>query len=173
MRLSGLLRSVLRSAPEFSTLGEELKIIVAYLEIERARFEERLVVHAEVSEELQKMRIPTLLLQPLVENAVKHGISKRASGGTLRISARLIESASPTLLVTVEDTGAGADEASFAAGRTQGVGLNNVEKRLQCYSNGSASMQIQSRPGHGTTIEITLPAEPADANAAVASSRVG
>ncbi|HRH45384.1 MAG TPA: histidine kinase, partial [Pyrinomonadaceae bacterium] len=75
MRLTQLLRGVLRSTAEFSTLEEELKLIESYLDIERARFEERLEVKIEVPEDLKKIRIPTLILQPLVENAIKHGIS--------------------------------------------------------------------------------------------------
>jgi LytS/YehU family sensor histidine kinase len=156
MRLSALLRSVLRSAPEFSTLGEELRIVTAYLEIENARFEDRLTVRIDVGESLRNLRIPTLLLQPLVENAIKHGISKTIAGGEVRIEANLKES---ILCVIVEDTGSGGDDLQFALGRTQGVGLNSVEKRLQCYGQNAASMKITSKPGEGTRIEVRMPAE--------------
>ncbi|HLQ77745.1 MAG TPA: histidine kinase [Terriglobia bacterium] len=159
MRLSGLLRSVLRSSPEFSTLGEELAIITAYLDIESARFEDRLSVNIDVSEDLRQLRIPSLLLQPIVENAVKHGISESRTGGQVRISANLTDADSEgaSLRLVVEDTGAGGSRAQFASGRSRGVGLNNVEKRLNCYGKGTAQMQIISKPGIGTHIELVLP----------------
>jgi two-component system LytT family sensor kinase len=161
MRLSGLLRSVLRSSPEFSTLGDELHIIVAYLEIEKARFEERLVVTIDVPDDLRQMRIPTFLLQPIVENAVKHGVSKSSLGGEVRIHAALAGSSSKSTLLrlVVEDTGAGADEAQFETGRSRGLGLNNAERRLKCYGEGSAHLRIKSTPGVGTRVELVLPAE--------------
>jgi len=159
MRLSGLLRSVLRSSPEFSTLGEELTIIAAYLDIESARFEDRLSVTIDVSEDLRRLRIPTLILQPLVENAIKHGISESRAGGEVRISADLIgsETQTPSLRVVVRDTGAGGSGPQFASGRSRGVGLNNVEKRLNCYEKDQAHMRISSQPGIGTQIELVLP----------------
>jgi two-component system LytT family sensor kinase len=81
MRLSGLLRGVLRAGEEFVTVGEELDLIEAYLDIERARFEDRLQVHIDVPSELRRVRIPALVIQPLVENAIKHGISECVTGG--------------------------------------------------------------------------------------------
>lgn len=159
MRLSGLLRSVLRASPEFSTLGEELAFIADYLDIERARFEDRLSVVIEVPEELRRLRIPSLLLQPLVENAIKHGIGESRKGGNVRIAANIIrmENETSLLRLVVEDTGAGGDSSQFATGRKRGVGLNNVEKRLSCYDNNSTHMQITSRPGAGTEVELVLP----------------
>ena len=79
MRLTSLLRGVLRSEGEFTTLGRELDVIESYLEIERARFEERLRVRIDVPTALRRIRVPPLLLQPVVENAVKHGIAPRAA----------------------------------------------------------------------------------------------
>ncbi len=157
MRLSGLLRIVLRSAPEYSTLDDELKIVAAYLDIEKARFEERLSIRIDVNDELRQFRIPTLLLQPLVENAVKHGISRSIAGGEVAVRADLVPAG---LRIVVQDSGSGADEGTFAAGRLQGVGLNSVRKRLQCYGPDRAGMHISSSPGSGTRIEIVMPAEP-------------
>ncbi len=76
MRLTKLLRSLLSSTEEFCALGEEIKLIRAYLEIEQARFEERLEVEIAVAKDLENIRVPSLILQPLVENAIKHGISQ-------------------------------------------------------------------------------------------------
>jgi sensor histidine kinase YesM len=159
IRLSGLLRSVLRSSPEFSTLGEELAIVAAYLDIERARFEDRLSVKIDVSEELLRLRIPTLLLQPLVENAIKHGISESRIGGAISISASLLgsDTQTPSLRLVVKDTGVGGSDSQFANGRSRGVGLNNVEKRLNYYERDKAHMQIQSRIGAGTQVELVMP----------------
>jgi LytS/YehU family sensor histidine kinase len=174
MRLSGLLRSVLRSGPEFSTLGDELKIIAAYLDIEHARFEDRLTVRIEVDDDLKRFRIPTLLLQPLVENAIKHGISKSTAGGEIRITAELqAEASRPLLHVVVEDTGAGSDESAIAFGRKNGVGLNNIERRLQCYGDAMASLRISGKPDRGTRVEITLPAEVQESSTTAAEDRVG
>src|SRR5213594_68142 len=88
MRLSGLLRGVLRSGEEFVTIGEELDLVEAYLDIERARFEDRLRVLIDIPWELRHIRIPALVIQPIVENAIKHGISESLTGGEVRISVR-------------------------------------------------------------------------------------
>src|SRR5207245_581511 len=109
MRLSGLLRGVLRAGEEFVTLGDELDLIEAYLDIERARFEDRLRVHIDVPWELRRIRIPALVIQPLVENANKHGISECFAGGEVRISARFVDD---EVLVSVVDTGIGVTEAT-------------------------------------------------------------
>ena len=84
MKLTQLLRGVLRSTEEFCSLGEEIKLIENYLDIEKARFEERLTIEINIPEGLKKMRVPSLILQPLVENAVKHGISNAKSGGEVQ-----------------------------------------------------------------------------------------
>ena len=108
MRLTQLLRGVLRSTGEFSPLREELKLIDSYLEIEHARFEERLEININVPKELEEIRVPSLILQPLVENAIKHGISKTKQGGKVEIFAKLQPQKDNVLLVlTVTDSGAG------------------------------------------------------------------
>jgi hypothetical protein len=160
MRLSSLLRTVLRSGREISTLGEELNVISMYLDIERARFEDRLSVRIDVPTDLRSLNIPSLLLQPLVENAVKHGIGKSTKGGEIRISATLTQARNHAALrLVVEDTGSGADEATFAAGRRLGVGLNSVEKRLRFHSDGLGVMTITSSLDRGTCVEIVMPSD--------------
>jgi two-component system LytT family sensor kinase len=158
MRLTRLLRSLLSSTEEFCALGDEIKLIQAYLEIEQARFEERLEVEIDVAKDLEKIRVPSLILQPLVENAIKHGISKMARGGRVRISARL-ENSGPevALVLSVEDTGAGVDENELNRKRGERIGLNNIEQRLKSYYGLKASLQLQSEPGTGTTAKIALP----------------
>ena len=135
MRLTALLRGVLRSEGEFTTLGRELDIVESYLDIEKARFEHRLRVTIDVPSRLRDIPLPPLLLQPLVENAVKHGIAHKQSGGDVAVRARTehINDQQPRqLAITVEDTGAGATSQSLQRGRRAGLGLRNVERRLEC-----------------------------------------
>jgi LytS/YehU family sensor histidine kinase len=161
MRLTALLRGVLRSEGEYTTLGRELEIIESYLDIERARFEHRLLVRIDVPARLRTIRVPSLVLQPLVENAVKHGIAPLLQGGEVSVTARLertIDDAR-TLALTVTDTGMGASDASLRLGRELGVGLRNVERRLTCQYGDRATVGITSTPGVGTTVEIRIPAQ--------------
>lgn len=154
MRLTQLLRGVLTSTGEFCTLGQEMKLIESYLDIERARFEERLNVEIDIPKELEKVQVPALILQPLVENAIKHGISESKSGGTVRISARRMDG---TLVLAVSDTGPGFKEDIFAS--QEGVGLKNIRERLQAYYGKDAVLDITSKTS-GTTAEVTLGASP-------------
>jgi LytS/YehU family sensor histidine kinase len=164
MRLTSLLRGVLRrSEGEFTTLGEEIELIESYLEIERARFEDRLRVKIDAPRETRSHRIPALLVQPLVENAIKHGVSPSRTGGDVVISARIASDAGDatpggdTLRITVRDSGLGANEETLVAGRNRGVGLSNVERRLKAHYGDKASFSICSAPGSGTTVEMSLP----------------
>jgi two-component system LytT family sensor kinase len=160
MRLTALLRSVLRSEGEFTTLGHELELIESYLDIEHARFEQRLRVRIDVPMTLRNLRVPPLVLQPVVENAVKHGIAPLLRGGDVTVTARTEASGDGrTLLVVIHDTGPGVSEAQMRAGREGGVGLSNVERRLACQYGEAASLSIDSAPGAGTTVRIRLPAE--------------
>ena len=160
MRLTALLRSVLRSEGEFTTLGRELELVESYLDIEHARFEQRLRVRIEVPMSLRGLRVPPLVLQPVVENAVKHGIAPLLRGGDVTITARTEPSGDArTLVVVIHDTGAGVSEAQMRAGREGGVGLNNVERRLACQYGDAASVSIDSAPGAGTTVHLRMPAE--------------
>jgi two-component system LytT family sensor kinase len=159
MRLTALLRSVLRSEGEFTTLGRELDLIEAYLDIEHARFEQRLRVRIDVPHALRTIRVPPLLLQPIVENAVKHGIAPMRHGGDVTVTAR-IEATSPRILVlAVNDTGAGTTARELERGRVDGVGLSNIERRLARQYGTTATLAITTEPGSGTTVEIRIPAD--------------
>ena len=157
LRLTSLLRSVLRSEGEFTTLGRELDVIEAYLDIERARFEQRLRVTFDVPPKLRYIRLPALVLQPIVENAVKHGVAPRADGGDISIVARIDAGVFPRLSIRVSDTGAGVSADALRDGRARGVGLRNVERRLHGQYGASASLSIDSRPGAGTIVEVRIP----------------
>jgi LytS/YehU family sensor histidine kinase len=161
MRLTSLLRGVLRSEGEFTTLGRELEIVESYLDIERARFEDRLRVRIDVDQKLKGVRVLPLLLQPLVENAVKHGIAPLREGGEVLVSAGLepAERGASRLVLTVRDTGAGTTLTELAVRQRDGVGLRNVERRLACQYGATASLTVQTAPGRGTTVTILLPAE--------------
>jgi hypothetical protein len=162
MRLTELLRSVLHSGGEFVTLGEEIGIIQSYLEIERARFEERLRISFDIPETLRGIRIPALLIQPLVENAIKHGIGPCRDGGDVMVSARVEGALGPPgpaafLCITVRDTGNGVSDIDLANGRRRGLGISNIELRLRSHFGPAARLVIQSAQGLGTIVEARLP----------------
>jgi hypothetical protein len=159
LRLTSLLRGVLRSEGEFTTLGRELELVESYLDIERARFEHRLRVTVDVPTRLRNIRLPPLLLQPLVENAVKHGIGNKQSGGEVVIRARVerTDGLQRHLALTVQDTGAGTTFQALERGRATGVGLRNVERRLECQYGTAGSLKVHTVPDEGTVVEIRLP----------------
>jgi len=159
LRLTSLLRAVLRSEGEFTTLGRELDVIEAYLDIERARYEQRLRVSIEVPIRLRHVRLPPLVLQPLVENAVKHGVAQREAGGQVTIRA-WVETGPDRrrwLALAVRDTGAGASADTLQRGRETGVGLRNVERRLLGQYGAAASLSIESEAGAGTCVDLRIP----------------
>jgi len=174
MRLTSLLRGVLRSESELTTLGREIEMIEAYLDIERARFDDRLRVRIDVPASLKAVRVPPLVLQPIVENAVKHGIAPERRGGDVTVTARLEHSAAsgPMLAVVVHDSGAGATDRELIRGRSDGVGLRNIERRLAVQYGDRAALAIRSAPGVGTTVEVRLPVELAVSADAVAARDV-
>jgi Histidine kinase len=149
--LTTLLRSVLRSEGEFTTLGRERELIDCYLRIERERFEERLEFRLEIPEELCRLAVPSLIVQPLVENAVKHGIAGARNGGTVTVIATL----DPELRIVVRNTGAPL-ETRRAAG--SGVGLENVTRRLGHYYGVDASLTVTRDADGATVAELRLPA---------------
>jgi hypothetical protein len=153
--LTTLLRSVLRSEGQFTTLGRERELIECYLKIERERFEERLSFTLEIPGELAHVPVPSLIVQPLVENAVKHGVAGTRDGGTITVTASLDR----TLRIIVRNTGAplGTQGTSGA-----GVGLENVKRRLHHYYGREASLEV-TRDGSGATVaELHLPAVDSD-----------
>jgi two-component system, LytTR family, sensor kinase len=153
MKLTALLRGVLRSTEGVIALSDELDLVTAYLEIESARFEERLQVSIDVPETLHALRVPPLLLQPLVENAIKHGVAKSRAGGEVRITARR----TPELIIlTVANTGVTASEFQIAQGRRRGVGLANIEGRLRHHYGPAARLTLSSGPA-GTVAEVIIP----------------
>ncbi len=148
--LSDLLRRTLRTSDKQQMLlGEELEVAEKYLEIEKARFAERLQVRVDVPRELLRARVPSLILQPIVENAVKHGIAKRVQGGTIGIRAVRVNG---TLTVSVLNEGPG-----FPANwERTGIGLENVRERLASLYGLEAVLRVVSEE-RGPSVEISLP----------------
>jgi two-component system sensor histidine kinase AlgZ len=165
-RLAEVFRHVLaRSGQEHAPLGEELAFARDLLVIERLRLGERLRTEEAVESGLEAVPVPTLLLQPLVENAVRYGPETRPAGGTIRIAARRD---GPHLVLEVEDDGPGFDPDAAPSGT--GFGLHSVRERLRALGPPHA-IEIRSAPGRGTRIRLTLPLDQArDAGPKGASS---
>jgi two-component system LytT family sensor kinase len=157
LRLTTLLRGVLRSEGEFTTLGHERDLIECYLRIERERFEDRLAIEIDIPDDLALVPIPALIVQPLVENAIKHGIAKTRDGGLVSLRARLTRD---TLLIAVRNTGARMD--SRRADHDGGVGLCNVKDRLACYFGNAASLVLRSEADGATVAELRMPSGEAE-----------
>jgi signal transduction histidine kinase len=153
-RLAEIFRYLLQSDNRsFVTLQDELDIADAYLDIERARFGDRLAVDFVVDDGALNGTVPTLILQPLIENAVRHGVSQKVGGGTVSIEAALDGG---DLRVVVRDTGVGMREGVEAA-LSAGVGLRNVHDRLVQLYGAQYAPKIDSQPGEGTSIVVRVP----------------
>ncbi len=155
--LSRFLRFSLDNDPmQKVTLQEEMEAINLYLGIEKVRFEERLRLEEDIEQGARKALIPSLLLQPLVENAVKYGIARSESGGTLKISARVFGG---ELLLEVSDDGPGCElvDGNLAGGG--GVGLRNTRERLQELYGERHGFRLSDTEPHGLTINIRIPHE--------------
>ncbi|HEY2374704.1 MAG TPA: histidine kinase [Gemmatimonadaceae bacterium] len=157
-QLTSLLRAVLRRTSDFVTLREELQLVDAYLAIEQTRFEERLRLARDVPDALGELLVPPLILQPIVENAVKHGISPLRGGGTISIRARIEElpGGGEALCLSVHDNGAGMRSEPRSRMYRRGVGLENVESRLLRYYGDSGRLRITGADGGGTLVELRL-----------------
>jgi two-component system LytT family sensor kinase len=153
-RLGDLLRRVMRAdRPQEISLGEELDFVRQYLAIEQVRFSDRLQPVIEVDPSLLGAAVPEFLLQPLVENAVRHGLGKRVGATSLTIAAHR---EGRSLLLTVRDDGAGP-----VAGDTSevipGVGIGNTRERLATLYGDSASLELAATPGGGAQVTVRLP----------------
>jgi hypothetical protein len=154
LKLSELLRvSLDYSRADRVPLQQELDFLEAYLSIEQTRFQERLHVSITADGEARIALIPTLLLQPLVENALRHGIASQAAGGALTIVARRV---SNCLELRVEDDGSGLSP-DFAARRSRGCGIRNTEGRLRALYGEEARFEVAQRPRGGVAVNISIP----------------
>lgn len=136
------------------SLGEEIEYLQRYVELQKLRFGERLQVNIDVAPELSAARVPSLLLQPLVENAIKHGISKRAAGGTIRVSGAR---ANGTLHLCVYNDAA---DSPIGWGTTRtGVGLGNLRARLKILHGEAAQLELKPTEASGVEVTLRLPFE--------------
>ncbi|WP_223295331.1 sensor histidine kinase [Granulicella mallensis] len=151
--LSDLLRRSLDTAPlQQVSLHEEVAFVRKYLDIQKMRFADRLQIQLEVPSELNDARVPSLILQPVVENAVKHGIAQRAQGGMIRITA---SRAAETLTLRITDDGPGL--APGWQGSTTGIGIANVRTRLQSFYGDASTLDLHNQPTGGVEVAMTLP----------------
>lgn len=140
------------------TLRRELEMVRTYLELEKLRLGDRLSVERDVPDEAREMRIPPLTVQPLVENAIQHGIAPRAEGGVMTIEAELDGTGDEhALVVVVRDNGPGATEEDVEA--SNGTGLRLVRERLELRYDGRGGLTIESRPGRGFESRVRVPVE--------------
>ena len=153
LNLAEIFRYFLQSERSFIRLSEELEIVKAYLEIERLRLGPRLEVRLEIDDRALAVMIPILSIQPLVENAVKHGLAAKPGPGLLALKAVM---ADDELLVTIEDNGLGLGAANSAASSGAGVGLANVKRRLQLCFGPDADILIHSS-SEGTKVQFAIP----------------
>ncbi len=148
--LSGVLRQVLQSEQRQEvTLEEELRFIEQYLAIEQVRFSDRLQVRWTIEPAVRAALVPAFILQPLVENAVRHGMAKRSEAGVIEVAAR---EASGDLVLSVRDNGPGFSPAPEA-----GVGLANTRARLETLYGAAGQLQIEDAEGGGTRATVRFP----------------
>jgi two-component system LytT family sensor kinase len=154
VKLSGLLRRLLRSQEHFVSLREELAAIDEYLDIERIRFGPSLVVEKTLDEQSLDVVVPSMILQPLVENSIKHGLSRKVGQG--RIEIRTARRAGHAV-IEILDNGIGMSTDGHPSSDGHGIGLRNVNERLRVIYGANYKLHIDSTPGQGTLVRIEIP----------------
>ncbi len=153
-RLSALLRRRLRDPNHFVTLRDELEAVDEYLDIELIRFGPQLRVAKAIDEQALATPVPSMILQPLVENCIKHGLSRKVGGGTITIRAERLADAT---LVEISDDGLGMSETRLETAMHDGIGLNNVSERLRVIYGARATLHLTSQVGRGTAVRFEIP----------------
>jgi two-component system LytT family sensor kinase len=153
-KLSNILRRLLRKQENFSPLREELSFIEDYLAIEMVRFGDKLTFVRDIDKDTLDRLAPSMLLQPIIENSIRHGLSSKVEGGTIRLKSRLGDG---KLRLIIEDNGVGIPEGKLARLFDQGIGISNVNERLKVLFGEDYRMSIDSKPGEGTVTEIEIP----------------
>jgi two-component system LytT family sensor kinase len=166
VKLGNILRALLHDREAFVPLGEELAFTDDYLDIEVVRFGEKLRVVKEIAEETLDVVVPSMLLQPLIENSIKHGLEPRISGGTVTLRSRIVDG---QLMLEVEDDGVGVEPGgpvvapgSGLVREGSGIGMQNVRERLQVLYGDEAQVEMVSRPGRGTRVRLMMPVSSSD-----------
>ena len=153
-RLSSILRRLLRNTDNLTPLREELAFIDNYMTIEMVRFGEKLRFVKDIDPETLDRMVPTMLLQPLIENSIRHGLATKVDGGMIRVRSYLADG---RLHLVVEDDGVGIPEARLATLFEQGIGVSNVNERMKVLYGPDYRMWIDSKPGEGTRTGIEIP----------------
>ena len=153
-KLSGLLRRLMRSTDHFVTLREELESIDEYLAIEVVRFGPQLKVDKQIAPQTLDVIVPSMILQPLVENSIKHGLSRKVGGGRITITTLVRDGHT---LIEVHDDGLGMTEERLVQALGGGIGLSNVDERLRVIYGANYHLKLTSVPGQGTCASLAIP----------------
>ncbi len=153
-RLSKILRRLLRKTENFSPLREEVSFIDDYMAIEMVRFGDKLRFHKDIEAAALDRLVPSMILQPIVENSIKHGLANKVEGGTIRLRAWIV---GQRLHLSVEDDGVGIQEPRLQQIFHSGIGINNVNERLRVLFGPGYSLVVESKPGEGTQTFIEIP----------------
>jgi len=161
VKLGNILRALLQDRDAFVPLGEEIAFTDDYLDIEVVRFGEKLRVVKDIADDTLSVEVPSMLLQPLIENSIKHGLEPRISGGTVTLRSRLVAG---QLMIEIEDDGVGVepgrDVTAPVSGLVRegtGIGMKNVRERMEVLYGDEATVEMVSRPGRGTRVRLTMP----------------
>jgi two-component system LytT family sensor kinase len=154
IKLSGLLRRLMRSTDHFVTLREELESIDEYLDIEVVRFGPQLRVVKRIGPDTLDVIVPSMILQPLVENSIKHGLERKIGEGRITISTRLRDR---YIVIEVHDDGLGMTEERLQQAFGEGIGLSNVNERLRVIYGAGCQLKLKSIPGEGTWASVEIP----------------
>jgi len=154
-KLSNILRRLLRKHENLASLREEISFIDDYLSIELVRFGDKLRFVKDVTEDSLNVQVPSMMLQPIIENCIKHGLASKVEGGFIRLKAWQAEG---RLHLLIEDDGVGIPDAELANIFTKGIGVSNVNERLKVLYDGDYKMWIDSKLGEGTRTGIEIPA---------------
>ena len=155
VKLSQILRRLLQKNENFVPLREELEFIENYVSIEMVRFgPEKLQFHKDVDEATLDSMVPSMLLQPMVENSIRHGLSPRLEGGEIRLRTTRLDG---RLVIELEDNGVGIEEERIPEVYQSGIGISNVTERLKVLYGKDYKMKIESEKGRGTSIRIEIP----------------
>jgi two-component system LytT family sensor kinase len=153
-RLSSILRRLLQKTDNLTPLRDELAFIDNYMMIEMVRFGEKLRFIKDIHPETLDRLVPSMLLQPIIENSIRHGLSSKVDGGMIRVRSTLADG---RLHLTVEDDGIGIPQNRLATLFEQGIGVSNVNERLKVLFGQDYRMWIDSKPGEGTRTGIEIP----------------
>ncbi|WP_077512253.1 sensor histidine kinase [Sphingomonas sp. LM7] len=154
-RLSSFLRYTLANEPTAHvTLAQEVETLKLYLEIEKMRFDERMRPHFDIDPRVANARLPSLLLQPLVENAIKYAVTPQEEGADITVTARLT---GERVQIAVSDTGPGLIESKPRPTLSTGVGLANIKERLAQAFGPDHRFETRTKPGEGFSVEIEIP----------------